>query len=499
MIRIRSILALLIFGLRTGLFAQINDVEHLLKAYETDNPFESIKQLKQIDKPSNLSDSLQNLHDLTYGIAYGKLGKVDSALFFLERCMQGSTKNGYSYLLSRAGNAKGLVFFHAGRFEEAIENYQAALEIAENNEFQEEIATILGNMGGVYFQMQEYASSLRYSQRSLDIAYEIEDTDDIAYGHLRLAVVHEEIDSLSQSIFHNKKASAFAENVENYVLLTYIEKTLGNIHKKMGRLDSSLYHHQRAWEFALKEGEQENIVSTSIEIARVHLEMGNIQFAEKEAREILKLSKEHSYPLEVKLAHDLLYQVFLKKGEYKKALAERNSFIAINDSINAQETKERIAELEIQYETAQREKEILEANAEIDRKERFQQFLFAIIGTIIIFSLIAIFLLIQRFRLRRALLSQEIDTLRVQINSVLGEGIKNLDLSLDQINEGLYKPLSEREYEILTHAVSDQTNSEIAEKIFVSVNTVKTHLKNIYAKLGVSNRKEALEVLLSKS
>ena len=105
----------------------------------------------------------------------------------------------------------------------------------------------------------------------------------------------------------------------------------------------------------------------------------------------------------------------------------------------------------------------------------------------------------QRYRLRKALLSQEVDTLRAQINALFGGGVKNLDLSLEQINDGLHKPLSEREYEILSHAISDQTNGEIAEAVFVSVNTVKTHLKNVYTKLGVSNRKEALEILLAKA
>lgn len=38
---------------------------------------------------------------------------------------------------------------------------------------------------------------------------------------------------------------------------------------------------------------------------------------------------------------------------------------------------------------------------------------------------------------------------------------------------------------------SGLTNPEIAQELFVSVNTVKTHIKNIYRKLNVNNRREA--------
>lgn len=488
----------LILGLSLSLssFSQNSDLELLKKAYDEGNPMKSLELIRQIRAPENFEDSLRSTYLLTIGIAQGKLGREDSAFFYLNQCLEYTD---FEFIVVRAGNAKGLVSFQSGNYQEAIQQYQEALTLAEQNNFQEWEATILGNMGGVYFQMDDYVSAIKYSKKSLEIASLLEDTDDISYGHLRLAVAYEEIDSLEKSIYHNKQSSKYAESAENYVLLTYIEKTLGNIHKKLGRLDSSLYHHLRAREFAELEGEKENIASTTNEIARVYFEKGDLKNAEKEATYVLAFSQENGHPHQIKRAHDIMYQIALRKRNFENALNQRNQYVIINDSLNAVETKERIAELEIQYETAKKEKEIIEANAEIERKDRFQAFLFIVIGIVVVFSFIAILLVIQRFRLRRALLSQEIDTLRAQINSIFGGGIKNLDLTLEQINDGLHKPLSEREYEILSHAISDQTNSEIAETVFVSVNTVKTHLKNVYMKLGVSNRKEALEVLLAKA
>jgi len=52
---------------------------------------------------------------------------------------------------------------------------------------------------------------------------------------------------------------------------------------------------------------------------------------------------------------------------------------------------------------------------------------------------------------------------------------------------------TERELSVLQFLPTHLTNAEIAGECFMSVNTVKTHLKNIYAKLGVTSRAETVE------
>jgi len=56
----------------------------------------------------------------------------------------------------------------------------------------------------------------------------------------------------------------------------------------------------------------------------------------------------------------------------------------------------------------------------------------------------------------------------------------------------LVEPLSERELESLRLIVDGKANREIAEAVFIVEGTVKTHIKNIYDKLDVKSRTQAI-------
>ena len=53
--------------------------------------------------------------------------------------------------------------------------------------------------------------------------------------------------------------------------------------------------------------------------------------------------------------------------------------------------------------------------------------------------------------------------------------------------------ISKRELEVLTLMAQGLTNQEIADKLFVSLNTVKTHSSNLFLKLEVKRRTQAIE------
>lgn len=79
--------------------------------------------------------------------------------------------------------------------------------------------------------------------------------------------------------------------------------------------------------------------------------------------------------------------------------------------------------------------------------------------------------------------------LETTIRSILGDADETPGASA---NQALLEPLSAREVEVLGLIAQGLSNREIARRLVLSVGTVKVHTRNIYGKLGVSSRTQAL-------
>ena len=63
---------------------------------------------------------------------------------------------------------------------------------------------------------------------------------------------------------------------------------------------------------------------------------------------------------------------------------------------------------------------------------------------------------------------------------------------MEKINSVLTNKLSDREFDVTRLIYDGKTNNQIAETLFVSINTVKAHIKNIYMKLDADSRSTVL-------
>lgn len=508
---VKSILLVLCFQITTVAFSQDHkeQVTQALKIFETtENPNEGIKNLLQLkDLVAQTSDSLQGQYYLNLGIAYGQINNADSSFWYLNKSEKLAKSTQSNFLLAMINNTRGLVYMGKSEHEKSVEAYQEVMKLAEGKndpKLNDVLSKTYGNLGGVYFQLGQMDKALETTKKCLTLSETLKDTTDMALNHLRLAMVYNNMDQLDNGISHLSKARGFFKDLNDTRMLVHAENGLGKVFEKKGQYDVAFNHYETAHNLIKSIGEQEEYISTLLAMGRISLKLSKLKAAESYAYEAIALSKKHGFANSKKGAYDLLYQLALERDNSEQALTYRNAYIKLTDSLNSVDVKARVAALETQYETAKKEKEIQKLTFESQLKDatlaeaRNAQIALGVgaIAVIVILSLI--------FKSRQRKLKSEREAQALQVEALQKRFMElhtspselSVELDMDDLNKKLHTALTEREFETLKLCIAGKTNSEIAKQLFISVSTVKFHLRNAYSKLGVNNRKEAFQFML---
>jgi len=73
---------------------------------------------------------------------------------------------------------------------------------------------------------------------------------------------------------------------------------------------------------------------------------------------------------------------------------------------------------------------------------------------------------------------------------------KSMYRSIDELNEYAGQKISPKEYGILVDLTKGKSNQELCDIHFISMNTVKTHLKRIFSKLDIKTRVQAIAIMI---
>lgn len=82
-----------------------------------------------------------------------------------------------------------------------------------------------------------------------------------------------------------------------------------------------------------------------------------------------------------------------------------------------------------------------------------------------------------------------------------GGGVMSVNIArivMSSFQKNLNTPLTKRETEILKRIAAGQTKIQIAAELFIDENTVRSHVKNIYIKLDVNSKSEAIRTAKNK-
>ncbi|MBO0931574.1 helix-turn-helix transcriptional regulator [Fibrella sp. HMF5036] len=199
------------------------------------------------------------------------------------------------------------------------------------------------------------------------------------------------------------------------------------------------------------------------------------------------------------------------KGIYKArhdliGMAQATSVL---DSLNqAYAQTQHMAELHNQHQTLEREKQ----DRQLATRQQWLTYALAGLGTLALLAL-GLWIALRRRRARQLRMEAELDRMRTELTALMTLSSSPLvppavlPMTPTAAPTPTYPPrlqrpdlstLSDRQRDVLDGIVAGLSNRDIADKLFVSENTVKYHLKNIYVLLNVRDRVDLLVNLTGK-
>ena len=416
------------------------------------------RALAYFDKTTDTLSKIKCLNSL--GVSYRKLNIEKDAFKYYFLALQLSEKIDNKRSTAIALNGIGNVFITTEEFDKALYYFNKALKIETINNNPKGQEYGLANIGEIFLNKKSYDSAYYYFDKALILAKKHPRREGVAIKYTLLGLLNQKKGNYKTSIDYYKKA---IPQLTEYNNLRYLGNTLINI----GINQLHLKQYNNAFE--------------------------NINDGLANAKTIK--SKEN-----IMLGYNALTEYYTITKDYKNALKASKKASVFHDSIVNESSQKNIISIQVAYETEKKDAQIQKLAHEKEfnlkrAKSNYWKLIFG--GLLSVAIIVGLLFLFNLFRKNKALeldkKNSEIQKYVLQINTLKNK-IEDKNPFLNKVLTEKFNMLgiSKREIEVLHLIVDGHSNDEIAQQLFVSKNTVKTHIKHIYSKLDVKNRIEAI-------
>ncbi|NOQ76059.1 MAG: tetratricopeptide repeat protein [Crocinitomix sp.] len=458
------------------------------------NDFNDRDSLK-IASEAILNNYPKNRAEASVKIAYGLYAKSELGLtkhyFSLaaKEFLNDSLFDKYAEQLTNIGVVEELL----GNYPSAITYYFNALSIFNELNMELKAAAVYNNLGIVYQQLGDYEKSIQFYQKSVNICKTLEREDLCASKYNNIATVFEKQDNeLDSALFYYGKAIDIYKKLEELNSMVTLEANIANVYIQQNRFveAEALLNHAESIE-----GSSDMSHSIYEFKSALYLKQNNFFEAEQNALKSIERAKKNDYKEHELTGLSALIACYEKQNKFQLAYSTLQEHNLLKEELKGIEQQSQINKWSILYEMKEKDNqiEILQLKDEISQK---RDRIFAIITFAGITSFIVLFYIYflhkKHAKLQIKSMEYNIAEYIKQLHDFEAEihenELANHKLFLEKIKQF---NLTEREEDVVLYISKGYKNIEIAEKMFVSINTVKTHIKNVFIKLDVRNRIEA--------
>lgn len=355
--------------------------------------------------------------------------------------------------ISNCNNGLGLVAFHQGNYQQAIEYFQKALDISAELNNKNGVANAYNNIGLVHWKQDNHNRAIEYYALALNIFKELDSKSGMSSCYNNIAIILKTQEKYDQALENYKKSLQIEFDQNNKKGIAAAYNNIGMLYAEIN--DYHLAHEYYTKALQLKEeiNDKNGISSTLNNLADLNNILAGLSADSNEkqqkykqainyALKSLTTAKEIGALFRQLEAYQYLSESYEGLNNPETALNYYLNYIEIKDSLFNKEKNEQIEEAEAKFQTVKKQQEIDQQKEELEKQTLFRNLLLTLSFLIILLIL----LLYNRYYLKQKtnkLLEEknkELEKLSIVASKTDNAiTIYNANLEIEWINAGFSK------------------------------------------------------------
>ncbi|HEU5290122.1 MAG TPA: tetratricopeptide repeat protein [Cyclobacteriaceae bacterium] len=378
------------------------------------------------------------------------------------------------------------VFEEVGNYEKSTQFLEKAFELSSVMPDPGIHILVLNEMGKMNSLTGNAEEALRNFEEVLSLEEKLNQPGLKADALFNIAKLHDKNGDQGRSIEFHKRALAIWRSIGNRLQEARLLNEIGGAYERMTNLDRALANYTAALEVY-------QIIDRKSGIAESYNNIGALYYQQKKIKEAIEIlekglsagrSSQTKDP--VRRSYEYLSLCFEEQGDFKKALEYKESFIAMNEFIQKEESDQKLLEAQNRYVLDQKETQIerldqvrMQREREIAEQRKVRNFLFALIGLGVVVAGLILYLYLVKRRSEKQLkvINARVEEQNIQLQSL--NATKDKFFSI--LGHDLKSPLNS--LSSFSNLLINYFDSLSKEEIQALAKDLDKSLKNLYSLL----------------
>jgi len=297
------------------------------------------------------------------------MGQLDSANSIADKGLQLNYQANWRGLKGKFYNIKGNVAGLKKQLYQSIDYYLHAEKIYESVGDSAALAGIYSNVANSYFSLKDYPSAHQYADKAYALLPSVKESNIASNIITTYALSLNKIGKNKEALPVVRKADSLADASQNKMAKIAATIGLAEVYKSELLFDSAIVYYNKCIALSKELGVKHFELMSGMGLLSLYEEQGNDDNVIQLAEPTINLAHQLQNVDVLHTAKRITGKALGKKGQYQKGFQMLNESYALYDSVAGVENQKNINELLVKYDAEKKEKEILNQNLLLAKKE----------------------------------------------------------------------------------------------------------------------------------